>query len=109
MSSKKSLTGFFLLVLAVFVFNFCATEPVPTATNQDPVWVHWFEPVDTLQTEHFVRLSQYMLELNAATHGDLFESMRTVLDTTRTTDPDALYHLKYKYRVYLAAKPMVAK
>ncbi len=70
--------------------------------KQEPprVGFRYFEAVDTLKVEHHVRFSQYLMELNAVTHGDLFEAMRAVLDSTKQRHPDEMYHLKYKYRIY---------
>lgn len=82
-----------LLLVVVSAFTSCS-KPEP-----QPVSFRYFETVDTLKVEHHVRLSQYLLELNAVTKGDLFESMRVVLDSTKTNHPDELYHLKYKYRI----------
>lgn len=90
-----------LLFGAILIF-FGVLVGITSCSKKTPsrVSFRYFEPVDTLKVEHHVRLSQYLLELNAVTKGDLFESMRVVLDSTKTNHPDEMYHLKYKYRLY---------
>lgn len=96
---KKQNLLFAIIALLALIALMIFTQSGAKQSQKKQIEFTFFENVDTLRTEHYTRFSLYMLDLNKATNGDLFEAMRTVLDTMQTKHPDDLYFLQYKYRI----------